>query len=82
MLLHGRLAGMMGDIGFAAGLALGNICVVLAWFGVNLLSVGLHSYGFTEGIFMNLIVFCSLEFLLSVAGASWALARSSGRAGE
>jgi hypothetical protein len=29
---------------------LGLVVVMWAWFGVNLLSVGLHSYGFTSGI--------------------------------
>ena len=34
----------------AAGCVLGVIVVVTAWLGVNLLSVGLHSYGFTSGL--------------------------------
>ncbi len=47
------------ELGVATMLALVNIIVLLAWFGVNLLSVGLHSYGFTEGALYYLILACS-----------------------
>ena len=60
-LLHGRIAGQIRDIGFAAGLALITIVVALAWVGVNLLSVGLHSYGFTNAAANSLLLFCSTE---------------------
>jgi hypothetical protein len=43
-----------------------NIVVALAWFGVNLLNVGLHSYGFTENAAQNLAIFCSAEFLFAM----------------
>jgi ABC-type transport system involved in cytochrome c biogenesis permease subunit len=36
----------------------------IAWFGVNLLNVGLHSYGFTENIALNLALFCISELLI------------------
>ena len=42
-----------------------NIIVVLAWFGVNLLNVGLHSYGFTDNVANNLFLFISLEFIFT-----------------
>jgi ABC-type transport system involved in cytochrome c biogenesis permease subunit len=48
MIVHGRVAGQLKELGFAAGMVLCNITVALAWFGVNLLNVGLHSYGFIE----------------------------------
>jgi len=48
--LHGRLSGHFKLRGFATALALTNIMVALTWFGVNLLGVGLHSYGFISGI--------------------------------
>lgn len=68
LLLHGRVAKQIQPLGFACGLVLANICVALAWFGVNLLSVGLHSYGFTENIATNLLTFCSFEVCFSGAG--------------
>jgi len=60
-LLHGRIAGQLEDLGFAVGTALINMVVGLAWVGVNLLSVGLHSYGFTDIAANGLIAFCVAE---------------------
>lgn len=65
-LLHGRLAKMLSDISFASLMVCTNIIVALAWFGVNLLNVGLHSYGFTDNIAMNLMLFCMGEILFII----------------
>lgn len=67
ILFHARLAGMIGSRGFAAGSVLGVIWVLLAWLGVNLLSVGLHSYGFTSGVALGLGVACAAEILFVLA---------------
>ena len=64
ILLHGRMAGLLKEAGFALGLILTNIAVALSWFGVNLLSVGLHSYGFTDGVLWGLILFCGIELMI------------------
>jgi ABC-type transport system involved in cytochrome c biogenesis permease subunit len=64
VLLHGRLGGLIKAPGFAFGLIINNIVVALAWFGVNLLNVGLHNYGFTEAIAYNLSIFCGIEIVL------------------
>ena len=61
---HGRLGKLMGDRWFLAGLAFLNVIVALAWFGVNLLGVGLHSYGFTSGLAGGLAAFCIAEVAL------------------
>ena len=45
-------------------MGLNNIIVALAWFGVNLLQVGLHSYGFDDGVAKNLYIFIILEIIL------------------
>lgn len=66
ILFHGRLAKMIKEIGFAIGSVIGVIAVALAWFGVNLLGVGLHSYGFTSGIAKALFIFCAFELLFVV----------------
>jgi ABC-type transport system involved in cytochrome c biogenesis permease subunit len=50
ILFHARIAGMIGSLGVAAGSVLGVIVVLMAWLGINLLGVGLHSYGFTSGL--------------------------------
>jgi ABC-type transport system involved in cytochrome c biogenesis permease subunit len=66
-LLHGRYGALISPSLYAAGLAFLNVIVALAWFGVNLLSVGLHSYGFTSGLALGLSLFCAIEsFLISI----------------
>jgi len=35
----------------------GNIVTSWSWFGVNMLGIGLHSYGFTEAAFKWLMLF-------------------------
>lgn len=46
--LHARAGRLIGDRGMAAGAIVGDMLVLFAWVGVNLLGVGLHSYGFTS----------------------------------
>ena len=61
-----RIAGSIKPIGFALGMIFNNIVVILAWFGVNLLSVGLHSYGFAEGIARNILIFVVLQIIIGL----------------
>ncbi|PZO80895.1 MAG: cytochrome C assembly protein, partial [Micavibrio aeruginosavorus] len=63
-ILHARIAGQIGRPLFMAGMAAVSVIVALAWFGVNLLSVGLHSYGFIDGIALGLSLFCAAEAAL------------------
>ena len=35
----------------------GNIVTAWSWFGVNMLGIGLHSYGFTDTAFKWLVLF-------------------------
>lgn len=60
-LLHGRIANVLTPLSFASIMALTNVVVAVSWFGVNLLSVGLHSYGYTSNIAAKLAVFCGIE---------------------
>ncbi|MAS88070.1 MAG: hypothetical protein CMH30_08880 [Micavibrio sp.] len=62
-ILHGRLSGHLKNKQFIAGLAASNIMLALSWFGVNLLGVGLHAYGFFEGWGLALASFCTLEIV-------------------
>lgn len=66
ILFHARIGKMIGPIGFAIGNVLGIIVVMWAWFGVNLLSIGLHSYGFTSGLARNLIIYLILQILFLI----------------
>lgn len=62
-IIHGRLSGDISQRIFFAGMAALNIFLALSWFGVNLLGVGLHSYGFIQGASLGLLGFCTAEFL-------------------
>ncbi len=63
-LLHGKISKHINETGFMVGAAFLSIIVVIAWFGVNLLSVGLHSYGFISGVAFGITLFCLIEFLI------------------
>ncbi len=64
MMIHMRLSGIAKRSEFALGMGLNNIIVALAWFGVNLLQVGLHSYGFDDGVARNLFIFIAFEIVI------------------
>lgn len=70
-MLHGVLAGKIKALGYALGMVFINIIVAVAWFGVNLLSVGLHSYGFNEGAFFNLLLFSYVELIFGLLAYAW-----------
>lgn len=63
ILFHAKLGRMIGHIGIAAGAVFGIIVVMMAWFGINLLGVGLHSYGFTSGVLKGLMIYCVIELV-------------------
>ncbi len=69
-LIHARLAGQCSQRWYLAGMAFLSAIVSLAWFGVNLLSVGLHSYGFMEGTAWGLFAFIVCEILI-IAALLW-----------
>jgi ABC-type transport system involved in cytochrome c biogenesis permease subunit len=47
VVFHARAAGIIRQLGTALGAIIGFILVMFAWIGVNLLGIGMHSYGFT-----------------------------------
>jgi len=49
-LLHARFSGLVRDFGFVVWSAVTGAVVVFSWFHVNLLGIGLHSYGFSSGL--------------------------------
>ena len=53
LVLHARWGGMVKERGLAMLAVVGNIVTSWSWFGVNELGVGLHSYGFTEGVLLK-----------------------------
>ncbi len=61
LVLHARWGGMVKERGLAALAVAGNIVVGWSYFGVNELGVGLHSYGFTEGVLLMLGLFIATQ---------------------
>ncbi len=57
IILHARWGGLVKQRGLAILAIGGNVVTGWSWFGVNMLGVGLHSYGFTDAAFWGLIMF-------------------------
>jgi ABC-type transport system involved in cytochrome c biogenesis permease subunit len=62
--LHARISGNLKRIPYVTAIAALSVIVALAWFGVNLLNVGLHSYGFISGVAAALFAFVAAEAIL------------------
>lgn len=76
MILHGRMGGFWRDWGTALLAVLGNIVVAFSWWGVNLMGVGLHSYGFTAGLKQAVTIFYGAQLLVvGLGGLAWFLER-------
>ncbi|VAX37445.1 Putative cytochrome C-type biogenesis protein [hydrothermal vent metagenome] len=69
LIIHAKIGRLIGPYGLAVGTVLGGIVVMWAWLGVNLLNVGLHSYGFTSGIAHSLYAYVLFEILFLGAAA-------------
>jgi ABC-type transport system involved in cytochrome c biogenesis permease subunit len=70
LVLHARWGGMIKQRGLAMLAVVGNITTAWSWFGVNELGVGLHSYGFTDGVLRNLGLFILSQLLVVLFGLS------------
>ena len=68
MMLHARWDGIAGARGFAILAIGGNIVTAWSYFGTNELGLGLHSYGFTEGVLRWLSIFIASQVAFMVAG--------------
>jgi ABC-type transport system involved in cytochrome c biogenesis permease subunit len=66
LMLHARWDGMVGPRGFASLAIGGNIVTAWSFFGTNELGIGLHSYGFTEGVLMWLSLYVASQMLFIV----------------
>jgi ABC-type transport system involved in cytochrome c biogenesis permease subunit len=71
-MLHARRGGFIGPLGMHITSVMGGMIIAFSWWGVNLLGVGLHSYGFTSGMATGLAVFWSLEVLVILAAILFA----------
>jgi cytochrome c-type biogenesis protein CcsB len=64
IILHARMAGYVRERGTMVMAIFGNIITACSWFGVNMLGVGLHSYGFMDQAFYALTAFIASQFIL------------------
>jgi ABC-type transport system involved in cytochrome c biogenesis permease subunit len=64
IVLHARWGGFVRERGVAVMAVFGNIITSLSWFGVNMLGVGLHSYGFMDQAFGVLLAFIASQLVI------------------
>ena len=77
-ILHGRMGALFSTLGVCIGAILGGCVVAFSWWGVNLLGIGLHSYGFTNGVMNSLILFWTVEAgVMGLGIFAWRRSRSA-----
>ncbi|HWQ93577.1 MAG TPA: cytochrome c biogenesis protein CcsA [Clostridia bacterium] len=64
IILHARWGGLVRERGLMNLAIFGNIVTSFSWFGVNMLGVGLHSYGFMDAAFKWLSLFVGSQLIL------------------
>ncbi|MDA0576473.1 MAG: cytochrome c biogenesis protein CcsA [Verrucomicrobia bacterium] len=78
IVLHARMGGYVRDFGVSILAIIGACIVAFSWWGVNLLGVGLHSYGFTSGIWGALRLYWGVELAVVLMGLAWWLGERRG----
>ncbi|MGC3988986.1 MAG: cytochrome c biogenesis protein CcsA [Chthoniobacteraceae bacterium] len=68
IILHARWGGLVRERGIANMTIFGNIVTSFSWFGVNMLGIGLHSYGFMDQAFKWLVAFIASQVGLIALG--------------
>jgi ABC-type transport system involved in cytochrome c biogenesis permease subunit len=68
IILHARWGGLVRDRGIMVLAVFGNIVTSFSWFGVNMLGIGLHSYGFMEAAFKWLMLFVATQVAIIILG--------------
>lgn len=61
---HAKISRHFRELSYAFFAGLTGVIVILAWFGVNLLNVGLHSYGFSNDTAISIGIYSGLEILI------------------
>ena len=68
IILHARWGGLIGERGLMVMAVFGNVVTSFSWFGVNMLGIGLHSYGFMDRAFLWLLMFDLSQIVIMVVG--------------
>jgi len=55
---------MVRERGLVNMAIVGNIVTAWSWFGVNMLEIGLHSYGFMASAFIWLMIFVGIQIAM------------------
>jgi ABC-type transport system involved in cytochrome c biogenesis permease subunit len=77
LILHARWGGLVKARGLMNLAIFGNIVTSWSWFGVNMLGVGLHSYGFMDSAFWWLMLFvCSQLAFIALSSLPLSMWRS------
>jgi ABC-type transport system involved in cytochrome c biogenesis permease subunit len=89
IILHARWGGFIRQRGLMIMAIFGNVVTSFSWFGVNMLGVGLHSYGFMQKAFPWLVGFMISQLALMAIAAmplerwrSFRMASASSRGGS
>lgn len=77
LILHAGRGGRASGTSIMVMAVFGNIITAMSWFGVNMLGVGLHSYGFMDQAFAWLMLFAASQILIMLLGAFPPRRRSS-----
>jgi ABC-type transport system involved in cytochrome c biogenesis permease subunit len=79
VILHARMGGILREELWVLATAFLGSVVAFSWWGVNLLGVGLHSYGFTSGIQRALWTYYAIQWGVVVIGgiAAWRSRRAT-----
>jgi ABC-type transport system involved in cytochrome c biogenesis permease subunit len=67
-ILHARWGGLVRERGLMNLAVFGNIVTSFSWFGVNMLGIGLHSYGFMDAAFKWLMLFIGSQVAIIILG--------------
>jgi ABC-type transport system involved in cytochrome c biogenesis permease subunit len=68
LILHLRWGGIIRERGLVNCAIFGNVVTAWSWFGVNMMGIGLHSYGFTEAAFKWLVLFVASQLAFIAIG--------------
>ncbi|MBI4248662.1 MAG: cytochrome c biogenesis protein CcsA [Elusimicrobia bacterium] len=69
IILHARWGGYIRQRGLMLMAVFGDIVTSLSWFGVNMLGIGLHSYGFMDQAFYWLAAFVAAQAAVIACGS-------------
>jgi len=79
VILHARMGGYLRDIGVNVAAVMLGVFVTFSWWGVNNLGIGLHSYGFTDGIWKWLFISWAIAAIIMLCGVPLWIQESEAR---